>query len=350
MNRIVAFWGLLLVGIFGVGVSTVKVQAAAEVFSAPKVDEIKARITSWLAEQRVSDEQKSQVERIWTQIDESAMPDRILDAVVQSISIVDPEVLKLVRECNNYATEVVVPRLQILNEPTRTQFFRANLSLYYGRYLIERRMFDEAWDVLKSVDARQVVDPASLFFYQAVAAQGILELKPALDAIDQLLTNTERVPMRYSAAATLMQSDLKGLQEKSLGEIARLMADSERRLDLGRAGEKVQGVQERIIANFDEIIKKIEQQQNGGGGGGGGSEGGNSNSSGGAADDSQVKGAEAPGDVDKKKFDNKGNWGNLDQKDIAKAKNDLNKNFPSNYEQAIEKYTKKLATRQAKKK
>lgn len=350
MKRIVACVGLALAGIVGIGLPIQKANAAAEVFAAPKVDDIKIRITAWLADQRVSDDQKSQVERIWSQIDDASMPDRLLDAVVQSISIVDPEVSKLVRECNNYAAEMVVPQYQVLNEPTRTQFLRANLNLYYGRYLIERRMFDEAWDILKSVDARQVVDPASLFFYQAVAAQGILELKPALDAIDQLLTNTERVPMRYSATATLMQSDLKGLQEKSLGEIAKLMADSERRLELGRAGEKVQGVQERIIANFDEIIKKIEQQQGGGGGGGGGADGGNSNSSGGAADESQVKGAEAPGEVDKKKFDNKGNWGNLDQKDIAKAKNDLNKNFPSNYEQAIEKYTKKLATRQAKKK
>jgi hypothetical protein len=146
-----------------------------------------------------------------------------------------------------------------------------------------------------------------------------------------------------------MQADLKGLQEKSLGELARLMADSERRLELGRAGEKVQGVQERIIANLDEIIKKIEQQQGGGGGGGGGGQGGSNEHSGGAADDSRVKGEEAPGETDKKRFENKGSWGNLPEKDLAKAKNDLNKNFPSHYEQAIEKYTKKLAGRTAKK-
>ena len=210
-------------------------------------------------------------------------------------------------------------------------------------------MFDEAWEILKSVDAHQTVDPSSLFFFRAVAAQGTLELKPALEAIDNLLTNTERVPVRYSATASLMQADLQGLQEKSLGEIARLMADSERRLELGRAGEKVQGVQERIVANLDEIIKKIEQQQSGGGGGGGG-QGGNNNNPGGAADDSRVKGEEAPGETDKKRFETKGSWGNLPEKDLAKAKNDLNKNFPSHYEQAIEKYTKKLAGRLAKQK
>jgi hypothetical protein len=129
------------------------------------------------------------------------------------------------------------------------------------------------------------------------------------------------------------------------------MADSERRLDLGRAGEKVQEVQEKIITDFDEIIKKEEQQQNGGGGGGGSSEGGNSNNpGGGAADDSSVKGAEAPGEVDKKQFELKGKWGDLNDKEVTKAKNILNKNFPSHYEQAIEKYTKKMATRHAKKK
>ena len=166
-----------------------------------------------------------------------------------------------------------------------------------------------------------------------------------------MLTNTERVPTRYSATAVLMQSDLKSVQAKSLGEIARLMSDSERRLDLGRAGEKVQEIQERIITDFDEIIKKMEQQQQGGGGGGGGGEGGNSNNGGGSpAEDSGIKGNEAPGDVDKKSFEFKGKWGNLNEKDAAKAKNNLNKNFPSHYEQAIDKYTKKMAGRQAKKK
>ena len=323
--------------------------AAAEMYAPPKSDEVRGRVLAWLGEQNLSEAQREQITAAWMGLVEPVAPDRILELVVQSFAIADPDVLKLQNECNSVSSSHPTPNADFLKQQARSPFFLANVSLFYGRYLVERRLFDEAWEILKSIDAHQVVDPSSLFFFQAVAAQGMLELKPALDAIDQLLTHTEKVPVRYSATATLMQADLKGLQEKSLGELARLMADSERRLELGRAGEKVQGVQERIIANLDEIIKKIEQQQGGGGGGGGGGQGGSNENSGGAADDSRVKGEEAPGETDKKRFENKGSWGNLPEKELTKAKNDLNKNFPSHYEQAIEKYTKKLAGRTAKK-
>ena len=349
MNRIAARVVFLVCGIFFPVSGTPLVWSASEVFAPLKSDDSRTRVFDWVAEQKITPETQQQVERLWIGLDSSVTADRLLNLVVQTFAIVDGDVMTLVRECNSPPTGVVVPRFEILNQPTRSPFFRANLGLFYGRYLVERRLFDEGWEVLKSIDARQVVDPASLFFFQAVAAQGMLELKPALEAIERLLTNTERVPSRYSSTAALMQADLKGLQEKSLGEIARLMSDSERRLELGRAGEKVQGIQERIISNLDEMIKKIEQQQGGGGGGGGG-QGGDKNNPAGGADDSTVKGSEAPGETDKKRFDSKGSWGNLAPKDLAKAKNDLNKNFPSHYEQAIEKYTKKLATRAAKKK
>src|SRR5581483_5620223 len=149
-----------------------------------------------------------------------------------------------------------------------------------------------ALTLLKPVDLKQAIDPAGVLFFRAVSAQGILEIDTALDSLDSLLHRTERVPARYQATATLMESELSRVKEKSLDEIARLMSDSERRLDLGRAGEKVQGVQERIVSELDELIKKIEAQQSGGGGGGGSAS--NSNESSGPAGDSSVKGATAP--------------------------------------------------------
>lgn len=350
MNRIAAWLLIMIAGLVPLTVGLPAVTAGSEVFAPPKPDEVRARVLAWLDDQHVTDDQKKQVSAIWTGLDDAVGADRLLDLVIQSIAMVDTDVTTLVRECNAPPVGLVAPRADILSQSTRSPFFIANVGLFYGRYLVERRLFDEAWDILKTVDARQVVDPASLFFFQAVAAQGMLQLKPALEAVDRLLTSTERVPVRYSAAAALMQADLKAFQEKSLGEIARLMADSERRLELGRAGEKVQGIQERIISNLDEIIKKAEQQSGGGGGGGGGGNDGSRNQDpGNAADDSRIKGSEAPGETDKKRFDNKGSWGNLPEKELTKAKNDLNKNFPSNYEQAIEKYTKKLASRAAKK-
>lgn len=324
--------------------------SASEVYAPLKREDARSQILAWAASQPgVTEKQQSELASLWATDLASEEGDRILEVVAKSFAIIDADAAKLVTACNTTSSVLLPPDASFLKQPGRDPFLTANLGLFYGRYLVERKMFDEAIDQLNAVDVRRVVDPASLFFFKAVAAQGLLEVKPALQSLDQLLKNVERVPVRYSATATLMQADLQALEEKSLGEIARLMSDSERRLELGRAGEKVQGVQERIISELDEIIKKIEQQQGGGGGGGDG-QGGNSNESNSPANDSSVKGAEAPGEVDKKKFAKDGQWGNLPAKDQAKAKSDLNRNFPSHYQHAIDQYFRKQTERVAKQK
>ncbi|MBC8113935.1 MAG: hypothetical protein H7062_06135 [Candidatus Saccharimonas sp.] len=324
--------------------------AAGEVFAPMKVDDARSQVLAWAASQpSVAEDKQRELAALWVAGPSTEEADRLLDLVVRSFAAVDADAAKLFAACNTSAPGLLPPEGAFLKQAGRDPFFAANLGLFYGRFLVERRMFDEALEQLKAVDPQRVVDPASLFFFKAVAAQGMLEVKPALEALDTLLKSVERVPVRYSATATLMEADLKGLEEKSLGEIARLMSDSERRLDLGRAGEKVQGVQERIIAELDEIIKKTEAQQGGGGGAGDG-QGGNSNESSNPANDSSIKGAEAPGDVDKKKFSKDGNWGNLPGKDQAKAKSDLNRNFPSHYGRAIDQYFRKQSERAAKNK
>lgn len=145
--------------------------------------------------------------------------------------------------------------------------------------------------------------------------------------------------------AKLMQRDLQETEEETLGSVSRLMRDSERRLDLGRGGQKVQKVQDEIVATLDDLIKKAEQQQSGGGGSGSGQN--NSNQSGSPAEDSTLKGATAPGEVDQKELKKQGGWGSLPPKEEARAKNLLNKEFPVHYQQAVEQYFKKLANRRA---
>lgn len=323
-------------------------RGANEVYAPLKLEDARSQVLGWAAAQTgITEQQQRDLAAVWSTGTASGQADRVLELVIQSFAVVDADAGRLVAACNEAAAVLQPPDAAFLEQPGRDPFLTANLGLFYGRYLVERRMFDEALDRLSTIDPRRVVDPASLFFFKAVAQQALLQVKPALASLDQLLKNVEGVPVRYSATATLMQADLQALEEKSLGEIARLMSDSERRLDLGRAGEKVQGVQERIISELDEIIKKIEQQQGGGGGGGEG-EGGNSNQSSSPAQDSSVKGSEAPGDVDKKKFGKEGQWGNLPDKEQARAKSDLNRNFPSHYQRAIDQYFRKQTERIAK--
>jgi hypothetical protein len=145
--------------------------------------------------------------------------------------------------------------------------------------------------------------------------------------------------------ASLMQFDLEALRDQSLDEVARKMTDVERRLGLGRTGEKVQKKEDEIIVTLDELIKKIEEQQGGGGGGGGA--GGNSNRSSSPAQDSSIKGSTAPGKIDPKKFANEKEWGDLPPRARAKAKDELARKFPAHYKDAIENFTKQAANRPA---
>jgi hypothetical protein len=314
--------------------------SAEDVFAAPKADDLRSKVLVWAAEQPVVDAARQEaLKRLWTWEGEGPAPDEFLDRVIESFALFHPAAAQLAQgEPGGGALPA-----EFLKESS-SPFFRTNFALYAARLMVERRMFDEALVLLAQADAAEAVDPAALFFYRAVAAQGVLEVKLALESLDLLLNHTQNVPVRYATTAVLMQTDLQNLREKSLGEIAKMMSDSERRLDLGRAGEKVQGVQERIIANLDELIKKLEAQ---GGGGGGGSGQNNSNQSSSPAQDSTVKGATGPGQTDPKKLSKEGNWGDLPEKEQAKAKNLINRNFPSHYRQAIETYFKKLATRPA---
>lgn len=322
------------------------VQSADEIYVAPSAEDVRGKVLVWAAEQTgVDPAQQEALKKLWTWEGDPPLADELLDRVMDSFALLHADTARLMKEVQ--AATAFSPHDKLL--AGGSPFFQANVGLYLGRQLVERRMYDEANDVLKGVNPKETVDPACLFFHRAVASQGILEVKPALESLDVLLKQTQNVPIRYATTAALMQTELANLREKSLGEVAKLMSDSERRLDLGRVGEKVQGVQEKIIANLDELIKKMEAQ-GGGGGGGGGQGNSNSNQSSSPANDSSVKGATGEGKTDPKKLSKEGAWGNLPEKEQAKAKNMIFKNFPSHYRHAIDAYSKKLATRSAPKK
>lgn len=303
--------------------------------------EVRQRVDAWIQSHAKSPDAAADAIKSWSESAATTSPDRLLVIALATAGRVDADLARIVRDLEQGDLSRIASVAEYLARPDLDPFLATNLRALAGRTLAERRWYDEALEMFQPVDLSLAIDPAAVLFFRAVAAQGLLKFDAALDALDQL-SRTERVPVRYSTTATLMHEELSRLKEKSLAEIARLMSDSERRLDLGRAGERVQGVQERIISDLDELIKKLEAQQSGGGGGGSSS---NSNESSNPADDSSVKGATAPGETDKKKFSKEGQWGDLPDKQQAEAKNLINRNFPSHYRQAIETYFKKLANR-----
>jgi hypothetical protein len=321
---------------------------AADVYAPPSADDVKARTLEWLAERRVTDPQLvKQIAALWADDDSPKTAAELFERVIETYSLADEKTRRFVRECTLTDAPLVPPEPALLSADNLNVHHASNLRLFYARYLTRRRMYEEALQIFEQIDPVYVVDPATHFYFKAVCQHQLLRKQDGLATIGVLLEQTEDVPVRYASVAKLMKFDLESLKEKSLDQIARRMQDSERRLDLGRGGRKAQKVQDEIIADLDEIIKKLEQQQGGGGGGGSGKSGGRSNRPGSPANDSVIKGSTAPGLVDEKKLKNQGGWGNLGSKAEERARNDIFRNYPANYYKQVEAYMKKLAKRRA---
>ncbi|MBI1349027.1 hypothetical protein GC163_22375 [bacterium] len=335
---------ILALGLALVSQATLSVAAEARYLPISSA-ELRYRFTQQLATSKLPATEQTAVLALWDEVSTETDATQLLEQALRAWSQMDPEFAKFYEQCQHVTAVSVPETTTILGRLTLDAFQQANAQAYLGRRLAEARLYDEALEQFSSVELARVIDPASTLFYHAVAAYEVLDLPVALSKLTILRTQTDQVPARYLTVADLMQRDLQQMEPQSLGEVARLMHDSERRLDLGRAGEQVQEVQDKIVANLDELIKKIEAQQGGGGGSGSGSS--NANESSAPADDSRVKGTTAPGETDDKKFSKEGRWGDLPEKEQTAAKNLINREFPSHYRQAIETYFKKLATKPA---
>jgi len=329
------------------------VQAASEpvgeLYAPPKPAAVQQRVLNWAREHGVTDKETlAKIDALWNQEGPTPNAEQVLVRTIQSFSLADPRTKEALEKLALPAESLVPPDVSPLLSAEKGSFYDANIRLYIARYLVHREMFDEALELLEVTNVKEVVDPASCLFFKACCEKRLLMKKEGIATIDLLLKNTEDVPLRYSTVATLMRYDLEAIEDESLDVVSWKMDDVQRRLKLARAGEKVQKVEGEVIALLDEIIKKLEAQQGGGGGGGGSGDGQNpSNQSGSPANDSTIKGSTAPGEVDKKTLKGLENWGNLDEKQRARVKNLISRDFPAHYRQAVEEYFKKLANREA---
>jgi hypothetical protein len=317
---------------------------AAEVYSPRSFDEVRAQALRWTAQHPAKQpEAAAQITALWAPGAATSSSRDLFERVIETLCLADPEVRRFVEACGPGRSTRELPAADFLSRDESDEFAALHLRLYYARSLAQKLLFDEALAQFARIDPARVVDPATALFYRAVCEHQLLMKKEGLETLDKLLHRTQGASEPYLRVALLMHDELESIDEKSLGAVSRKMKDSQRRLDLGRGGQRVQKVQAEIIETLDEIIKKAEQQANAQAQAGQGEN--NSNRAGGPADDSRIKGATAPGNVDKKNLKKQGSWGSLPPKDEARALNMLNRDFPPNYRQAVEEYFKKLAKR-----
>jgi hypothetical protein len=304
----------------------------------PQVPEVRAQAGAWLQQNIADATLRSKALAVVNGIRDQATGSELLDRLAEAFAAVDPKVAQLVEICSHPRSRMVLPTFAWMTDSKTAPLLAANMRLYYGRWLVQGQWFEEALEQLDGLKTADVVAPAELLFYQGVTYHRMLNKAEGLKVINQLLDGAETSPRRYVAIAYLMQADLNSLEEETLDHIARRMEDVQRRLDLGRAGPKVRKVEDGVVESLDKMIKKIEDSQKEPGQGPS-----NSLQSSSPAKDSTPMGGKGPGDVAKRDIGHKSGWGDLPPKEREEALQQMGRDFPPHYRDAIEEYFRKLA-------
>ena len=265
----------------------------------------------------------------------------LLDAVVLSLACGEPRVTAVVAA----AARGDDPPLGWLSDPSTPSLLGDAIHLWWGRELVRRDRFDEALPVLAGLDVQASLDPASLLFHRAACQHWLLATTDAVESLETLLEREEEIPVRYARVATLLLADLAALRDDSLDHVARRMRDVTRRLGQGRTGAATRDVQDGVIASLDKLIKDLEDRQQGSQGAGvaGAGSGPGQGSAGRPMDDSRLAEGRSRGEVQKRELVEGEAWGDLPPHERERALQQIGREFPPHYREAIEEYFKRLA-------
>jgi hypothetical protein len=313
----------------------------------------RAQAAAWLKNVGKADAATlAKLDVIWKQNDRP-----LLDRLADTLALGSGEADRLLREARDPFAPPPVKVADIFKDAKQPAFFRANLGLAYARALSNRRVHEEALDILKLFTPEQVVSPTTYLFHRAVCEHALLLKPEASRTISRLLDDSLGSPERYKTVSALMLLDMQTWKDKDLGAVARKMENIERRLELARGGPQTQKLQKEVILRLDELIKELENKSKKKGGGGGDPNGGGcpnggppqDGSQGGAnptkpMQDSVIANNGGSGRVDPAKMRKlMEGWGKMQRRDREQALLELTRGMSPRHREAIENYFRNLA-------
>lgn len=310
----------------------------------PAADALRGRIDAWLSGLAADSAPADTVERLqelWRSVGAAAGVDP-LDGVLDTVAAVDDGVRDLRARIGSPGQASALAAG--LDRSALPAFLQDTIRLWWGRELVRLERFDEALPILADLDVESSVDPATLLFHRAACQHWLLDAENAIETLDRLLEREAEIPVRYARLARLMRADAAALETDSLDHIARRMRDVTRRLAHGRAGPATRDVQQGVITSLDKLIEDLERQRQQQPQGNAGSGGGGAGPAGRPMDDSRPGGGRGAGDVQKRDIGSGDGWGNLPAHEREQALQQIGREFPPHYREAIEQYFKRLAT------
>lgn len=302
-------------------------------WSSPTEAVVRQRVLEWLASSPAAADVAGLQRDAWPE--PTAAADDLLDRVMATFAAVDPR-------CAAVRADLDADRSWL--DAGVPDFQRDAVKLWLGRELVRNDRFDDALPLFVGLDLAAAVDPGALLFHRAACQHWLLDADAAVESLDTLLERAGGIPVRYERLARLMRADITALEDESLDHIARRMRDVTRRLDQGRAGPRTREVQDGVIESLDKLIAAIEKQQQqcqqqGASGAGGAGRGGEGK----PMEDSQLADGKGAGEVARRDLGDKDGWGNLPPHQRDEALQQIGREFPAHYREAIEQYFKRLA-------
>jgi hypothetical protein len=310
----------------------------------PDVSLYEEQLLSYLEQKSSPTDLQSQVQAYWQSTRSADRGPALLERLLDVGGMIEPRIAELNGRLRSSSTPPVIPKELTWLTSDVPGWLQDAIRLACGRALAQRRLYDESLETLAGLEVSTICDPASLLFYRAAAAHHLLKKEECLSDVRLLLQRDEELPSRYTKLAQLMLADMEPLKQDSLDEIARLMQDVERRLDLGRAGTRVRDEEQQIVDKLDKLIEKIEeqmqqmqqqQQQQ--------QSGSPSPAQIQPMQDSQIAGGQGPGDIDNRDNGDRSGWGNLPPAQRQESLQRLTEELPSHYREVIEGYFRQLA-------
>jgi len=320
----------------------------------PTPEAARQRAEAWLKSAGKTDAAAlAEFKKVW----DSDRP--LLDKVADTFALGDPRARAAMAEARDGTTAAPEKLPALLKDPKTDPYLKANLALAYARALANRKIYGEAREALTAVKPQQVVDPAAFYFTKALCEYTLMMKPEADDSIARLLEDVSDAPERYRMVAALMHFDMLTWQDRDLGWVARKMGVIRDRLEIDRAGQQTQRIQKEVLVRLDEMIKELENKQKqkqqkpgqpGQGNGGQCPEGSpgsgppqGSIPNGNPAQDSALPGGQNAGEADRAELEKLAKvWGDLPEKDRARAMAELTRRMPPRYKEAIEAYFDRL--------
>ena len=309
----------------------------------PDVAVYEQQLLSYLDQHAASPELRQEVELFWKQSESAVRGPALLDRLLDVGGLIEPRIAELNAQLRSPAADSVYPGKLTWLTSDVPGWLQDTVRLACGRAFGQRKLYDETLEALSGLETSTVCDPATLLFYRAAAEHHLLKKDECLANVKLLLERDSELPSRFATVAKLMAVDIEPLTDDSLDEVARLMQDVHRRLDLGRAGTRVRDQEQQIVDKLDKLIEKIEEQMQQ-------QQQQQQQQSGSPTpaqikpmDDSQVAGGRGPGDVDNRDNGDRAGWGNLPPAQRQESLQRLTEELPSHYREVIEGYFRQLA-------